>query len=105
MKTVRDASLLKLLLLLLLFAAPLHAQTVEPAPTILLLESGNGAAALGMGGAFTAVANDLSAVYWNPAGIAQLNGIQFYVDYSFNLDSDEDLAAEVSTSRFDSPQR
>ena len=31
-----------------------------------------GARAVGMGGAFVAVANDASAMYWNPAGIAQL---------------------------------
>lgn len=32
-----------------------------------------GARAIGMGGAFVAVANDATALYWNPAGIARLN--------------------------------
>jgi opacity protein-like surface antigen len=36
------------------------------------LKIGVGARALGMGEAFSAVANDASALYWNPAGIAQL---------------------------------
>lgn len=37
------------------------------------LKIGVGARAMGMGGSFSAIANDVSAIYWNPAGIANLN--------------------------------
>ncbi|HEB84586.1 MAG TPA: PorV/PorQ family protein [Bacteroidetes bacterium] len=37
------------------------------------LEIEVGARALGMGGAFTATADDISAIYWNPAGLAKVN--------------------------------
>ena len=37
---------------------------------------GVGARALGMGGAFTAVADDLSGIYWNPAGLVRLRDTQ-----------------------------
>jgi long-chain fatty acid transport protein len=42
-----------------------------------LSTSGKGARALAMGGAFTAVADDASAVYYNPAGITQAPGTEF----------------------------
>lgn len=87
------------------FGGSAFAQVLEPAPELRLLNAGYGAAALGMGGAFTAVATDLSATYWNPAGAALQNGMQFYVDYSLGRDSDEDFAAEVQPNRFDDVQR
>jgi len=40
------------------------------------LEIGVGARAIAMGGAFVATANDASAMYWNPAGIAPLTDIE-----------------------------
>jgi len=45
------------------------------------LEIGVGSASIGMGEAYVAVANDLSAIYWNPAGLSFLNGtgIQFMI--------------------------
>ncbi len=36
----------------------------------------HGAKPMGMGGAFTAIANDASAIYWNGAGLTQLTGSQ-----------------------------
>jgi hypothetical protein len=36
---------------------------------------GVGARALGMGGAYTAIADDVYASYWNPAGVAGLRGV------------------------------
>ena len=40
--------------------------------TAEFLNMGVGARALGMGGAFVAIANDATACYWNPAGLALL---------------------------------
>lgn len=47
------------------------------------LGMGIGARAMSMGGAFTALADDASAVFWNPAGLAQLTDNQLFlsVDY------------------------
>jgi long-subunit fatty acid transport protein len=46
------------------------------------LSIAQGARALGMGGAFVAIADDPSAMYWNPAGIADLQGIQVLIDHT-----------------------
>jgi long-chain fatty acid transport protein len=37
----------------------------------------HGAKPMGLGGAFTAIANDASAIYWNVAGMTQLDGTNF----------------------------
>jgi len=39
------------------------------------LKLGVGARALGMGGSFVALANDGTALYWNPAGLTHLSGV------------------------------
>lgn len=46
----------------------------ESANTASFLKIGAGAKATALGGAFVAVADDASAGYWNPAGLAQLKG-------------------------------
>ncbi|MDO8549854.1 MAG: PorV/PorQ family protein [Ignavibacteria bacterium] len=66
----------KLILILgiLLVSIPnLNAQTVFGKYAGEFMAIGVGGRALGMGGAFTAIANDITAGYYNPAGLANLN--------------------------------
>lgn len=53
------------------------------APTIFSapLPSGSGARALGVSGAFTAIADDATAASWNPAGLTQLERPEFSFVY------------------------
>jgi long-subunit fatty acid transport protein len=92
-------------LLFLYLQLPVFAQQLQPAPTFQMLSSGYGARALGLGGAFIAIADDVTAIYWNPAGLGQLTGIQVHADYRFQADSREDFAAEVQPDVFQSQQR
>ena len=46
--------------------------------------NGLGARAIAMGGAFTGLADDFSAIYWNPAGMAQINQKTFGF-YGFSI--------------------
>ncbi|HOP50711.1 MAG TPA: PorV/PorQ family protein [Ignavibacteriales bacterium] len=55
------------------------------------LKIGIGPRAIGMGGAFTSVANDVNALYWNPAGIAMLSDKQIefsHVNWIADIKSD-----------------
>lgn len=61
------------LLLALVLAVPASAQSVTGKYGADFLASGVGARALGMGGAYVAHANDVTAGYWNVAG---LNGLR-----------------------------
>lgn len=52
------------------------------------LRMGTGARALGMGGAFTGVADDATAAYWNPAGLAWTSGWEVTGMYSAGMNVD-----------------
>src|SRR3954465_10848194 len=52
-----------------------------------------GVRAAGMGGAFTAVADDGSAVYWNPAGLASGAFFSLVVDRNAGADGSAALLA------------
>lgn len=49
----------------------------------------HGARAMGMAGAFTGLANDPSAVHFNPAGIVQLRGTHFSIGSTFIMPSSQ----------------
>lgn len=67
----------KILIMLAVFSAftmPSAGAVLENAVLIFpALEIGAGPRALGMGEAFTALSDDASAIYWNPAGMARLD--------------------------------
>ncbi len=72
-----------------------------------------GTKALGMGGAFVGVANDLTAIYWNPAGLTQVKGTNvalFVTDiipmgtYKFNYPAfGLDIDAKMKTNHYVAP--
>ena len=73
--------LLSLLLFSFLFTATIQAGGFQI--------NEHGAKAMAMAGAFTGLANDPSAVYFNPAGITQLKGTQFMGGVAFIAPSNE----------------
>ncbi|MFH0948653.1 MAG: UPF0164 family protein [Elusimicrobiota bacterium] len=66
----------KFILLFLLFLSPIH-YPLSPA----FKDSGWGTRPVGMGGAFTAVADDASGILFNPAGLARLK--QMELDFMY----------------------
>ncbi|MCZ6701676.1 MAG: PorV/PorQ family protein [Ignavibacteria bacterium] len=75
----------KLILLFSIFFIPinsLNAQTEFGKYAGEFMAIGIGGRALGMGGAFVAVANDVTAGYYNPAGLANLNYPQISLMHS-----------------------
>lgn len=83
-----------ILFLSLLLCSPVFAQSVSKVGTTAapFLNIDVGARAVAMGGAFTTLSDDASAVYWNPAGLARLdraeamfNHTKWLADINFNF--------------------
>lgn len=55
----------------------------DEAVDLLESENGFGIRATALGNAYTAVADDYSAIYWNPAGLAQIKSGQFSGDINY----------------------
>ncbi len=72
-----------LITLLLLSVSGMEAVAGEPGTSgFIFLRLGNGARASGMGEAYTAVADDATSIYWNPAGMSAVEGVQLNVTHS-----------------------
>ena len=72
------------LLILLILAGSGFGQSFAPVGTSVaqFLEVGTGARATGLGQAFTGMATGAEAAFWNPAGMADISGHNFYSSYS-----------------------
>ena len=65
----------------------LAAQASWAAETASFLGIGVGARALGMGGAYTALADDANSIYWNAAGLAKLDKREFTASHAEMFES------------------
>jgi long-subunit fatty acid transport protein len=78
MKTRHTAFAFFSILLLLVFQSlPAYAQYADDALRFSSIGFGVGSRALSMGGAYIGVADDYTAVFWNPAGLAQMRRLEF----------------------------
>jgi opacity protein-like surface antigen len=74
-----------LLVLLAAIAGTAESQTLTKTGTTAaaLLKIGVGPRAIGMGGAFSATADDISAMYWNPGGLGNFYGNEAMFNHAF----------------------
>ena len=72
-KIVTDSILSVILIVINLFVIRVSAQDEGSGGTESNLSAGYGARAMSLGGAFTALADDPTAVFWNPAGLEFIN--------------------------------
>lgn len=66
-----------ILFLIFFYTSPLWATNEGAGDAWSFLNIGMGARAMGLGGAFVAIADDATATYWNPAGLGMLRKREF----------------------------
>lgn len=85
--------------------APVHAFATDPFAKVgtyamQFLKIGPSARATGMGNAFTAIANDATATYWNPAGMVEVTNTSVVLEHTF---WPADIALDYATAVFSMP--
>ncbi len=103
----------KILILIILFSGILFSQSKVGTTAANFLTIPVGPRAAGMGGAFTAVANDVTTAYWNPGGLSRIGQIEFAASFAqwiagtklnwfgLNYQIDEDDAFALSINQLD----
>ncbi len=66
---------------LLFLISLIRSQTASEAIHLIENEVGYGARSLAMGGAYTAMGSDPSGMYWNPAGLADIDNRTLYLEF------------------------
>ena len=83
--------------LLLAVLAPQSALAAAGETGFAFLKLGVGARAMGMGSAYVALADDPTAVYWNPAGLASIKGAEVSLMHNEWIEDFRQEFAAVST--------
>jgi len=95
-KTITLLTLAYFLTIVIIPAGSLYCQQGDGGTTSVFTDAGVGARALGLGGAFVALASDPTAVFWNPAGLdyIQKKGASFFYS-SLDFDTDYNFVGIV----------
>lgn len=72
----------KIIIILLVSFGSILSQSKVGSTAAPFLNVAIGARPISMGGAFSATANDVSALYWNPAGVSRISGNEALFTYS-----------------------
>jgi hypothetical protein len=72
----------KIIIITILFSGLLFSQSKIGTTAADFLTIPVGPRAAAMGGAFTAVANDVTAAYWNPGGLSRIGDIEFAASFA-----------------------
>ena len=73
---------MKILFITLISCSCLFSVNKTGTTSAKFLSISNGAKSIGLGGAFTSIANDASALYWNPSGIARIHSQNFVFNHT-----------------------